>query len=254
MVDYDKHYAILGLKRGATKAEVQSAFRRMAKLYHPDQDASPYAEMRYYEVRRAYDALRKAMDMGIQPTESPAPTVQPRETVTYETKKDYSGAGWYAQDFDYDLMYEFYAEERIPFSINKMPIILWKSIAEAASVEMFIRVLLHFAVMNNTLRWLGYGGLLSRTIIICSLIGFALFRYYFFVDPAAAESGLYKKFLWSLWYIAGMGFLLLLFSSTHNFFRFAIKDWLVVAFEMFIALFLLWVPAVIKKYNVRRRR
>jgi DnaJ-class molecular chaperone len=32
----DDPYIILGIKRGATKAEIKSAFKRLAKLWHPD--------------------------------------------------------------------------------------------------------------------------------------------------------------------------------------------------------------------------
>ena len=60
MEDYDKHYAALGLRPGATLEEIRASFLRMAKLYHPDQDASLDAEMRYREARRAYDVLRAA--------------------------------------------------------------------------------------------------------------------------------------------------------------------------------------------------
>ena len=60
MENLDKHYAILGLQRGATQKEIRAAFLQMEKLYHPDQDSSTYAQMRYHEARQAYDALSKA--------------------------------------------------------------------------------------------------------------------------------------------------------------------------------------------------
>ena len=52
------HYAALGLSPGAGEEEVRSAYRRLAKLYHPDKDSSPDAEVRYRQIRAAYEALR----------------------------------------------------------------------------------------------------------------------------------------------------------------------------------------------------
>ena len=50
-------YYTLGLKPGASPAEIKSAFRRLAKLYHPDRDQSLDAEVKYREIRTAYKML-----------------------------------------------------------------------------------------------------------------------------------------------------------------------------------------------------
>ena len=230
--DYDKYYIALGLRRGATQDEVRSAYRRMAKLYHPDHDASLDAEMRYREARRAYDALRKRPEP--QPAKSPTPPPRPREEYTA------SGVGWYAHETDDDELYV--VKERIPFSFEKIPVILWESIIEIAGVEILARVMLHVAVMNNLFGWLGYGSFFSYMVIFCSLAGFVFFRYYFYGNPAGVASNLFAKFLWSLRYILWVGFLLLMFSPNRSFVF--IKSWFVVSFEMFMALFLLWVPQI----------
>jgi len=49
-------YRTLGLARGATLDEVKRAYRRLAKLYHPD-SAGGAATARFIAIQRAYEAL-----------------------------------------------------------------------------------------------------------------------------------------------------------------------------------------------------
>jgi hypothetical protein len=55
----DYFYSILGLQPGATKVEIKAAYRRLAKLYHPDHDPSQDSEVMYREIRVAYEKLLK---------------------------------------------------------------------------------------------------------------------------------------------------------------------------------------------------
>ena len=51
-------YKILGVERGASAAEVKSAYRKLAKKHHPDQNKSePKAKERFAEVNSAYEIL-----------------------------------------------------------------------------------------------------------------------------------------------------------------------------------------------------
>ncbi len=53
------YYDVLGVNRGADKAEVKVAFRRLAKECHPDTcGGDPDAEQRFKEVNEAYEALK----------------------------------------------------------------------------------------------------------------------------------------------------------------------------------------------------
>lgn len=50
-------YEILGVPRDADPDAIQSAYRRLARRYHPDINSDPRAEERFKEVSEAYDIL-----------------------------------------------------------------------------------------------------------------------------------------------------------------------------------------------------
>ena len=54
MSDY---YEILGIDRNASKDEIKSAFRKMARKWHPDVNKSPEAETKFKELGKAYETL-----------------------------------------------------------------------------------------------------------------------------------------------------------------------------------------------------
>src|SRR6516164_389022 len=62
-------YDVLGVSKTASAAEIKSAFRKLAKRYHPDQSKEPKAKERFAEIGSAYEILgddkkRKAFDHG----------------------------------------------------------------------------------------------------------------------------------------------------------------------------------------------
>jgi molecular chaperone DnaJ len=51
------HYAVLGVDRGASADEIRSAYRKLARQYHPDVSSDPAASERFKEVTQAYEIL-----------------------------------------------------------------------------------------------------------------------------------------------------------------------------------------------------
>ncbi|RCV54680.1 DnaJ C-terminal domain-containing protein [Marinitenerispora sediminis] len=51
------YYEVLGVSRNATTEEVQQAYRKLARRYHPDLNADPVAEERFKEANDAYQVL-----------------------------------------------------------------------------------------------------------------------------------------------------------------------------------------------------
>ena len=54
---YKDYYALLGVPPGATTAQIKSAYRKLAKQYHPDVNSSSDAAERFREITEAYDTL-----------------------------------------------------------------------------------------------------------------------------------------------------------------------------------------------------
>ncbi|GAB2652978.1 DnaJ C-terminal domain-containing protein [Kribbella swartbergensis] len=50
-------YTILGVSRDASSGEIQRAYRKLARKYHPDVNKDPGAEERFKQISEAYDVL-----------------------------------------------------------------------------------------------------------------------------------------------------------------------------------------------------
>ena len=51
-------YALLGISRDASEAEIKKSYRKLAMEYHPDRNPSPQAEAKFKEITEAYEVLR----------------------------------------------------------------------------------------------------------------------------------------------------------------------------------------------------
>ncbi len=57
-MEYRDYYQILGIDRNASNKDIQKAFRRLARQYHPDVNpGDKYAEERFKEISEAYEVL-----------------------------------------------------------------------------------------------------------------------------------------------------------------------------------------------------
>ena len=56
-MEYKDYYEILGVKRDATDAEIKSAYRKLARKYHPDVNKTKEAEGKFKDINEAYEVL-----------------------------------------------------------------------------------------------------------------------------------------------------------------------------------------------------
>ncbi len=57
-MNYRDYYKILDVARDATASEIKRAYRKLARKYHPDVNASPEADAKFKEAGEAYEALK----------------------------------------------------------------------------------------------------------------------------------------------------------------------------------------------------
>ncbi|XP_076925059.1 chaperone protein dnaJ A6, chloroplastic-like [Bidens hawaiensis] len=50
-------YSILGVSKNASKSEIKSAYRKLARSYHPDVNKEPGAEQKFKDISNAYEVL-----------------------------------------------------------------------------------------------------------------------------------------------------------------------------------------------------
>lgn len=56
-MEYKDYYEILGIKRDATAAEIKSAYRKLARKFHPDVNKTKEAEGKFKDLNEAYEVL-----------------------------------------------------------------------------------------------------------------------------------------------------------------------------------------------------
>ncbi|XP_024980211.1 chaperone protein dnaJ A7A, chloroplastic-like [Cynara cardunculus var. scolymus] len=50
-------YSVLGVSKNSSKAEIKSAYRKLARSYHPDVNKEPGAEQKFKDISNAYEVL-----------------------------------------------------------------------------------------------------------------------------------------------------------------------------------------------------
>lgn len=57
-MDYKDYYATLGVKKDASEDDIQKAYRKLARKFHPDVNKAPEAESKFKEIGEAYEVLK----------------------------------------------------------------------------------------------------------------------------------------------------------------------------------------------------
>src|SRR3954468_8704705 len=57
-VAFRDYYEVLGVPRDASEDDIRSAYRKLARKYHPDVNKEPDAEDRFKQISEAYEVLR----------------------------------------------------------------------------------------------------------------------------------------------------------------------------------------------------
>ncbi|MDR1979094.1 MAG: DnaJ domain-containing protein [Synergistaceae bacterium] len=198
---YDNCYSALGLSPEAEPNEVRSAYRRLIKLYHPDHDKSLAAQVKYVEIRTAYDALRDRPGTKLPRPRQPSPHRRgdgaPPRSPHAEAYGMGGHTGWSVRNDDNDT-FDFFGwtwtlpkhpaiKTRRPFSWLALPAIFWESVDEIVGVEILARSAFtcyflwwQIAPTTRTLAFLA---------MPLSLCGSAVFRYYYTRTPR--DKGVY---------------------------------------------------------------
>lgn len=57
-MDFQDYYKTLGVKRNATEVELKTAYRKLARKYHPDVSKEKDAEAKFKQTKEAYEVLK----------------------------------------------------------------------------------------------------------------------------------------------------------------------------------------------------
>src|SRR5579862_762769 len=57
-MEFRDYYKILGVERSAAAEQIKTAYRRLARKFHPDVSKEPNAEAHFKEMQEAYEVLK----------------------------------------------------------------------------------------------------------------------------------------------------------------------------------------------------
>lgn len=108
------YYAILGLNKNATQDEIKSAYRNLAKKYHPDtNNGDPESEKKFKEISEAYEVLSN-----------------PASRSNYDNPQAHSPFSGFGDFFANDIFEQIFQQQRKPTQNPDANVVLQLSIEE----------------------------------------------------------------------------------------------------------------------------
>ena len=101
-MQFKDYYAVLGVEPSAGDAEIKTAYRRLARKYHPDVSKEPGAEDQFKAVNEAYEALRDPQKRAAY-DQLRARGYRPGEE--FRPPPDFGRGGPGAQEFDFEEIF-----------------------------------------------------------------------------------------------------------------------------------------------------
>jgi curved DNA-binding protein len=86
-------YEVLGVPRNADQDEIQRAYRKLARTYHPDVNSDPAAEDRFKDISEAYDVLSDPQTRRRYDAFGPDFRQVPEDVDPDEWRRSRAGAG-----------------------------------------------------------------------------------------------------------------------------------------------------------------
>jgi curved DNA-binding protein len=86
-------YEVLGVPRNAGQDEIQRAYRKLARTYHPDVNSDPAAEDRFKDISEAYDVLADPQTRRRYDAFGPGFRQVPEDVDPDEWQRSRAGAG-----------------------------------------------------------------------------------------------------------------------------------------------------------------
>ena len=103
-MEFKDYYGILGVEPSAGESEIKTAYRRLARKYHPDVSKEAGAEDRFKAVNEAYEALRDPQKRAAY-DQLRAGGYRPGDEVRPPPGGFHRGPGGGQPDFDFDEIF-----------------------------------------------------------------------------------------------------------------------------------------------------
>ena len=175
-------YEVLGVSNGASEDEIKTAYRRLAKKYHPDLNpGDPAAAQKMNEVNQAYDRIKNP-----QSYQQPGPGQNPYAGQTYYTWNTYQSESeangqdpfeeFFRQFFNQqsrqnqqqnqgNYQYTYHPRHRRPFSLLRLIITIYilTNLVSCMSRTLFYRPVDYYYTPQPEYSQSGYSGDYSGT-------------------------------------------------------------------------------------------